>query len=112
MVPLPSYFFYTTKALESGNEAQPNPTIVSSNEIMDYSPWFSLKKSWTIIHGFYELFEKIFSPGRPTTIVHNSSQYLVLMQLISHKPGSLRLFSNPTEIGGILIPFSPTKSLL
>ena len=34
-----------------------------------------------------------FSPSGPTTIVHNSSQYLVLMRLISkiisHKPGHL-----------------------
>ena len=37
--------------------------------------------------------ECLFSPSGPTTIVHNSSQYLVLMQLssniISHKPGHL-----------------------
>ena len=59
-------------------------------KIMDYSPLFSLnfmKKSWTIAHG--KFLKKInpgvylFSPSRPTTIVHNSSQYLVLMQLIS-----------------------------
>ena len=35
----------------------------------------------------------LFSPGGPTTIVHNSSQYLAVMQLISniisHKPGHL-----------------------
>ena len=35
----------------------------------------------------------LFSPSGPTTIVHNSSQYLALMQLISkiisHKPGHL-----------------------
>ena len=31
-------------------------------EIMDYSPWFSLnflKKSWTIVHGFHQIFEEI-----------------------------------------------------
>ena len=60
------------------------------------------KTIWTIVHeflkSFYQIFEKnhgvsLFSPSRPTTIVHNSSQYLVLMQLIStiisHKPGPL-----------------------
>ena len=36
-------------------------------EIVDYSPWFSLnflKKSWTIVHGFHQIFEEIvdYSP--------------------------------------------------
>ena len=35
----------------------------------------------------------LLSPSGPTTIIHNSSQYLALMQLISkiisHKPGHL-----------------------
>ena len=52
----------------------------------------------------------LFCPSGPTTTVHDFSQYLVLMQLISniisHKPGSSE-FSDPTDIGGILIPFSP-----
>ena len=50
----------------------------------------------------------LFSPSGPAT---NSSQYLALMQLISNNLGSSEL-SDSTEIGGILIPFPPSKSLL
>ena len=54
-----------------------------------------LKKSWTIVHGFHLIHHGVFLffPSTPATIVHNSSQYLILMQLISkiisHKPGLL-----------------------
>ena len=57
----------------------------------------------------------LFSPGGPTTIVHNSSQYLVFdaadlkNNLIQTRSSE---FSDPTEIGGILIPFSPYKITL
>ena len=57
----------------------------------------------------------LISLSGPTTIVHNSSQYLALMQLIlKNNLAQTRSFefSDSTEIGGILTPFSPTKSLL
>ena len=57
----------------------------------------------------------LFSPSGPATTIHNSSQYLALMQLISKNNLTQTRsfeFSDSTEIGGILMPFPPTKSLL
>ena len=52
---------------------------------MDYSSWFDqfFEKSWTIVHGFdqnnvnfesYNHGVSLFSPRRPTTIVHGLYQ--------------------------------------
>ena len=59
----------------------------------------------------------LFSPSGPATTIHNSSQYLALMQLISkiisHKPGHLS-FPILLKYCSRIYPFSPTctKSLL
>ena len=47
----------------------------------------------------------LFSPSGPTTIVHNSSQYLVLISKHNLTQTRSFEFSDSTEIGGILIPF-------
>ena len=58
-----------------------------------YIKWKDTVCTFTNKNHFYGV--SLFSPSGPTTIVHNSSRYLALMQLISkillYKPGHLSI---------------------